>query len=195
MKDRITENQLQLITKDKKLSEMIEGITQIRDIVREKMKQIRDYFDEHNEYLINFDRCFKSNWLNKNKGIAIVRAEINEMFEVVAADFEKLKEHFEGEPCYMAIIDRYQDTLDYNNTYQYGVSLVNKALEAATAQNVTKTTNTSPSQQQSLKQPENNTQNEQVYIRTFKVKVTREQAFALADFMNANNIEFESIKL
>lgn len=38
MKDRITENQLQLITKDKKLSEMIEGITQIRDIVKEKMK-------------------------------------------------------------------------------------------------------------------------------------------------------------
>lgn len=38
MKDRITENQLQLITKDKKLSEMIEGITQIRAIVSEKMK-------------------------------------------------------------------------------------------------------------------------------------------------------------
>ena len=38
MKDRITENQLQLITKDKKLSEMIEGITQIRSIVKEKMK-------------------------------------------------------------------------------------------------------------------------------------------------------------
>lgn len=217
MKDRITENQLQLITKDKKLSEMIEGVSQIRDIVREKMKvyecityteddikeakadraminksskalndtrielekiymqpfnkfkdvvkdtcsmldltsnsidlqikkfeqeekdakmkQIRDYFDEHNEYLINFNRCFKSNWLNKNKGIAIVRAEINELFELVEADFEKLKEHFEGEPCYMAIIDRYQDTLDYNNTYNYGVSLVNKALEATTALN------------------------------------------------------------
>ena len=206
MKDRITENQLQLITKDKKLSEMIDGITQIRSIVKEKMKvyecityaeddikeakadraminksskalndtrvelekiymqpfnkfkdtcdmldttsnnidlqikkfeqeekdakmkQIRDYFDEHNEYLINFDRCFKSNWLNKNKGIAIVRAEINELFELVASDFEKLKEHFEGEPCYMSIIDRYQDTLDYNNTYKYCVSLVNKAL-------------------------------------------------------------------
>lgn len=277
MKDRITENQLQLITKDKKLSEMIEGITQIRSIVKEKMKvyecityteddikeakadraminksskalndtrielekiymqpfnkfkdvvkdtcamldltsnnidlqikkfeqeekdakmkQIRDYFDEHNEYLINFDRCFKSNWLNKNKGIAIVRAEINELFELVAADFEKLKEHFEGEPCYMAIIDRYQATLDYNNTYQYGVSLVNKALEAATAQNVPQTTNTPHQIQQPPKQPENNDQSEQVFIRGFKVKVTREQAFALADFMKANNIEFESIKL
>lgn len=277
MKDRITENQLQLITKDKKLSEMIEGITQIRDIVKEKMKvyecityteddikeakadraminksskalndtrielekiymqpfnkfkdvvkdtcdmldltsnnidlqikkfeqeekdakmkQIRDYFEEHNEYIINFDRCFKSNWLNKNKGIAIVRAEINELFEVVAADFEKLKEHFEGEPCYMAIIDRYQDTLDYNNTYQYGVSLVNKALEAATAQNSPQPTDTPNQIQQPPKQPENNTQSEQVYIRAFKVKVTREQAFALADFMKANNIEFESIKL
>lgn len=95
----------------------------------------------------------------------------------------------------MAIIDRYQDTLDYNNTYQYGVSLVNKALEAATAQNTTQTTNTPPPQQQPLKQPENKPQSEQVYVRAFKVKVTREQAFALADFMNANNIEFESIKL
>lgn len=277
MKDRITENQLQLITKDKKLSEMIEGITQIRDIVREKMKvyecityteddikeakadraminksskalndtrielekiymqpfnkfkdvvrdtcsmlditsnnidsqikkfeqqendeklkQIRDYFEEHNEYLINFDRCFKSNWLNKNKGIAIVRAEINELFELVASDFEKLKEHFEGEPCYMAIIDRYQDTLDYNNTYQYGVSLVNKALEAVTALNSPQTTNVSPSQLQPQKQSENKPQDEQVFVRAFKVKVTREQAFALADFMKANNIEFESIKL
>lgn len=277
MKDRITENQLQLITKDKKLSEMIEGITQIRSIVKEKMKvyecityteddikeakadraminksskalndtrielekiymqpfnkfkdvvkdtcamldltsnnidlqikkfeqeekdakmkQIRDYFDEHNEYLINFDRCFKSNWLNKNKGIAIVRAEINELFEVVAADFEKLKEHFDGEPCYMAIIDRYQATLDYNNTYQYGVSLVNKALEAAIAQNSPQTTNTPPPQQQQTQQPENKPQSEQVYIRAFKVKITREQAFKLADFMKANNIEFESIKL
>ena len=160
-----------------------------------KMKQIRGYFDEHNEYLINFDRCFKSNWLNKNKGIAIVRAEINELFELVASDFEKLKEHFEGEPCYMAIIDRYQETLDYNNTYQYGVSLVDKALEAATAQNATQTTNTPPPQLQPLKQPENRPQSEQVYVRAFKVKVTREQAFALADFMKANNIEFESIKL
>ncbi|WAX06712.1 hypothetical protein BF486P1_00012 [Bacteroides phage BF486P1] len=277
MKDRINENQLQLITKDKKLSEMIEGVSQMRDIVREKMKvyecityteddikeakadraminksskalndtrielekiymqpfnkfkdvvkdtcsmldltsnsidlqikkfeqeekdakmkQIRDYFDEHNEYLINFNRCFKSNWLNKNKGIAIVRAEINELFELVEADFEKLKEHFEGEPCYMAIIDRYQDTLDYNNTYNYGVSLVNKALEATTALNSPQTNNTPPQQSQPLKQPENKPQSEQVYVRAFKVKVTREQAFALADFMKTNNIEFESIKL
>lgn len=277
MKDRITENQLQLITKDKKLSEMIEGVSQMRDIVREKMKvyecityteddikeakadraminksskalndtrielekiymqpfnkfkdvvkdtcsmldltsnsidlqikkfeqeekdakmkQIRDYFDEHNEYLINFNRCFKSNWLNKNKGIAIVRDEINELFELVEADFEKLKEHFEGEPCYMAIIDRYQDTLDYNNTYNYGVSLVNKALEATTALNSPQTNNTPPQQSQPLKQPENKPQSEQVYVRAFKVKVTREQAFALADFMKTNNIEFESIKL
>lgn len=160
-----------------------------------KMKQIRDYFDEHNEYLINFNRCFKSNWLNKNKGIAIVRAEINELFELVEADFEKLKEHFEGEPCYMAIIDRYQDTLDYNNTYNYGVSLVNKALEATTALNSPQTNNTPPQQSQPLKQPENKPQSEQVYVRAFKVKVTREQAFALADFMKTNNIEFESIKL
>lgn len=277
MKDRITENQLQLITENKKLPEMIEGIKQIRSVVREKMKlyecltysednireakadraminksskalndkrielekmwmkpfnefkgivkdtcamldltsnnidsqikvfeqaekeekmkQIREYFDEHNEYLINFDRCFKSNWLNKNKGIAVVKAEINELFELVSADFEKLKEHFEGEPCYMAIIDRYQATLDYNNTYQYGVSLVNRALESATAQNATQITNTSTQQQQPQKQPENKPQSEQVFIRAFKVKVTREQAFALADFMKANNIDFESIKL
>lgn len=277
MKDRITENQLQLITENKKLPEMIEGIKQIRSVVREKMKlyecltysednireakadraminksskalndkrielekmwmkpfnefkdiikdtcsmldltsnnidsqikvfeqaekdekmkQIREYFDEHNEYLINFDRCFKSNWLNKNKGIAVVKAEINEVFELVSADFEKLKEHFEGEPCYMAIIDRYQATLDYNNTYQYGISLVNKALEASTAQNVPQTTNTPHQIQQPPKQPENNAQSEQVFIRAFKVKVTREQAFALADFMKANNIDFESIKL
>nr|DAO93250.1 MAG TPA: Protein of unknown function (DUF1351) [Caudoviricetes sp.] len=277
MKDRITENQLQLITKDKKLSEMIEGITQIRDIVKEKMKvyecityteddikeakadraminksskalndtrielekiymqpfnkfkdvvkdtcamldltsnsidlqikkfeqeekdvkmkQIREYFDENNEYLVNFDRCFKSNWLNKNKGIAVVKAEINEVFELVEADFDKLKEHFYSEPCYTAIIDRYQNTLDYNNAYHYGVSLVNKALEAATAQNSPQPTDTPNQIQQPPKQPENNTQGEQVYIRAFKVKVTREQAFALADFMKANNIEFESIKL
>ncbi|WP_291735149.1 DUF1351 domain-containing protein [Clostridium sp.] len=277
MKDRITENQLQLITKDKKLSEMIEGITQIRSIVKEKMKvyecityteddikeakadraminksskalndtrielekiymqpfnkfkdvvkdtcdmldltsnsidlqikkfeqeekdvkmkQIREYFDENNEYLVNFDRCFKSNWLNKNKGIAVVKAEINEVFELVEADFDKLKEHFYSEPCYTAIIDRYQNTLDYNNAYHYGVSLVNKALEAATAQNSPQPTYTPNQIQQPPKQPENNTQGEQVYIRAFKVKVTREQVFALADFMKANNIEFESIKL
>lgn len=277
MKDRITENQLQLITKDKKLSEMIEGITQIRAIVREKMKvyecityteddikeakadraminksskalndtrielekiymqpfnkfkdvvkdtcdmldltsnnidlqikkfeqeekdakmkQIRDYFDENNEYLVNFDRCFKSNWLNKNKGIAVVKAEINEVFELVEADFDKLKEHFYSEPCYTAIIDRYQNTLDYNNAYQYGVSLVNKALEAAIAQNSPQPTDTPNQIQEPLKQPENKPQSEQVYVRAFKVKVTREQAFALADFMKANNIEFESIKL
>ena len=277
MKDRITENQLQLITKDKKLSEMIEGITQIRSIVKEKMKvyecityteddikeakadraminksskalndtrielekiymqpfnkfkdvvkdtcdmldltsnsidlqikkfeqeekdakmkQIREYFDENNEYLVNFDRCFKSNWLNKNKGIAVVKAEINEVFELVEADFDKLKEHFYSEPCYTAIIDRYQNTLDYNNAYHYGVSLVNKALEAATAQNLPQPTDTPNQIQQPPIQPENNTQSEQVYIRAFKVKVTREQAFALADFMKANNIEFESIKL
>lgn len=277
MKDRITENQLQLITENKKLPEMIEGIKQIRSVVREKMKlyecltysednirearadraminksskalndkrielekmwmkpfnefkdivkdtcamldltsnnidsqikvfeqaekdekmkQIRDYFDEHNEYLISFERSFKSNWLNKNKGIAVVKAEINELFELVSADFDKLKEHFEGEPCYMAIIDRYQATLDYNNTYQYGVSLVNKALEAATTQNDPQITDTPPQQQQPQKQPENKPQSEQVFIRAFKVKVTREQAFALADFMKANNIDFESIKL
>lgn len=277
MKDRITENQLQLITKDKKLSEMIEGITQIRSIVKEKMKvyecityteddikeakadraminksskalndtrielekiymqpfnkfkdvvkdtcdmldltsnsidlqikkfeqeekdvkmkQIREYFDENNEYLVNFDLCFKSNWLNKNKGIAVVKAEINEVFELVEADFDKLKEHFYSEPCYTAIIDRYQNTLDYNNAYHYGVSLVNKALEATTEQNSPQPTDTPNQIQQPIKQPENNTQSEQVYIRAFKVKVTREQAFALADFMKANNIEFESIKL
>lgn len=277
MKDRITENQLQLITKDKKLSEMIEGITQIRSIVKEKMKvyecityteydikeakadraminksskalndtrielekiymqpfnkfkdvvkdtcdmldltsnridlqikkfeqeekdakmkQIREYFDENNEYLVNFDRCFKSNWLNKNKGIAVVKAEINELFELVEADFDKLREHFYSEPCHTAIIDRYQNTLDYNNAYHYGVSLVNKALESATEQNSSQPTDTPNQIQQPPKQPENKTQSEQVYIRAFKVKVTREQAFALADFMKANNIEFESIKL
>lgn len=277
MKDRITENQLQLITKDKKLSEMIEGITQIRSIVKEKMKvyecityteddikeakadraminksskalndtrielekiymqpfnkfkdvvkdtcdmldltsnnidlqikkfeqeekdakmkQIRDYFDENNEYLVNFDRCFKSNWLNRNKGIAVVKAEINEVFELVEADFDKLKEHFYSEPCYTAVIDRYQNTLDYNDAYHYGVSLVNKSLEADTALNSPQTTNAQPPQHKPLKQPENKPQSEQVYVRAFKVKVTREQAFVLADFMKANNIEFESIKL
>lgn len=164
---------------------------------QKKLDQIREYFEEHNENLILFDFAFRPEWLNKTKALSVVKMEIDELFKTVDDDLNRLKEYFAGESFYIPVIDKYTSTLDYNKSFDYGNHLKEAAIQAGNRQFEQKSTDKTPQQQKPEIKPQNEpkTNEEEVYIRGFKVHVTRKQAFALAEFMNSHNIKFESISI
>lgn len=164
---------------------------------QKKLDQIREYFEEHNENIILFDFAFRPEWLNKTKALSVVKMEIDELFKTVDDDLNRLKEHFAGEAFYIPVIDKYTSTLDYNKSFDYGNHLKEAAIQAANRQFEQNAIDNTPQQQKPEIKPQNEpkTNEEEVYIRGFKVHVTRKQAFALAEFMNSHNIKFESISI
>lgn len=183
---------------------------------KEKKKStIVEYFENNNSNLIDFNKVFKPEWLNKSASMKSVCNDVDTIFAKVESEIETLITFGED---FDVLRTYYMDTLNINNTIQYANRLKEqreraKAAEEAKrkaeeeAKNLKPETQpvTTPSNlfagyaekqpafmeqptQQPMQQPE-------LLTRAFKVTTTRDNIIALGDFMNEHNIDFDKIEL
>lgn len=190
-----------------------------------KLSTIRTYFDGTNANLVDFNKVFKPEWLNKSASMKSVCNEIDAIFANVENELSTLQ-GFGGD--FDVLRTYYMDTLNINNTIQYANRLKEQRERAKAAEEARiKAEQERKEQEEARKQAEteqlkvrpanpfnraNQRMNEQpafmeqpqeqpapiqpeLLTRAFKVTATRENIIALGDFMNEIGIDFDKIEL
>lgn len=173
-----------------------------------------------NTNLVDFNKVFKLEWLNKTTSMKSVCSDIDAIFAKVENELSTLKGFGED---YDVLRTYYMDTLNITSTIQYANRLkeqrerakvaeeakikaeqekqqaeeARKAVEAEQA----KTRPANPFAMANQKADEqvpfsqSISQQPELLTRAFKVTTTRENIIALGDFMNAKGIDFDKIEL
>lgn len=190
-----------------------------------KRATIKTYFDGMNVNLVDFNKVFKADWLNKSASMKSVCNDIDTIFSLVEKDIETLKTFGED---FDVLRTYYMDTLNINNTIQYANRLKEQRERAKVAEEARiKAEQERKEQEEARKQAEaeqpkvrpanpfdmaNQIINEQpafveqlkeqpasvqpeLLTRAFKVTTTRENIIALGDFMNERGIDFDKIEI
>lgn len=165
-----------------------------------KKAEIRQYFDERNENLIDFEKVFNPSWLNKTASMKSIRAEIDATLTRIDGEIESLKGYGED---FDVLRTYYMGTLNLSATLQYANKIQEQRERARIAEeNRRKSEEEAKQKQPSVVTPQRIDEEKPkaesdgtLYTRAFKVYATKEQIIALGDYMNENGIQFEKIKL
>ena len=188
---------------------------------KEKKKaNIKTYFDGMNTNLVDFNKVFKQEWLNKTASMKSVCSDIDAIFAKVDNEISTLKGFGED---FDVIRTYYMDTLNITSTIQYANRLKEQRERARAAEEArikseqekqqaeearkaveaeqSKTRPVNPFAMANQKADEqvpfiqSRTQQTELLTRAFKVTTTRELIIALGDFMNEKGIDFDKIEL
>lgn len=166
----------------------------------QKKAEIRQYFDERNANLVDFEKVFNPSWLNKTASMKSIRAEIDVTLNRIDSEIESLKGYGED---FDVLRTYYMGTLNLSATLQYANKIQEQRERARIAEENRRKSEEEAKQKQpavtaSQKNEEEKPKAESVgmlYTRAFKVYATKEQIIALGDYMNENGIQFEKIPL
>lgn len=168
-----------------------------------KKAEIRQYFDERNANLVDFEKVFNPSWLNKTASMKSIRAEIDVTLNRIDSEIESLKGYGED---FDVLRTYYMGTLNLSATLQYANKIQEQRERARIAEeNRRKSEEEAKQKQPSVVTPqridsekpkaESEGTEGMLYTRAFKVYATKEQIIALGNYMNENGIQFEKIQL
>jgi hypothetical protein len=189
-----------------------------------KRATIKTYFDGMNVNLVDFNKVFKADWLNKSANMKSVCNDIDTIFSLVEKDIETLKTFGED---FDVLRTYYMDTLNINNTIQYANRLKEQRERARAAEEARLKAERERKEAEEQRKTEDEQQNvrpanpfarmnqqmseqpvfveqlktqpapvkEELLTRAFKVTTTRENIIALGNFMNERGIDFNKIEL
>jgi hypothetical protein len=182
---------------------------------QKKFDDIKTFFQSENANLIDFQKVFKNEWLNKTASMKSVKEDILSTFARVENDIRALEGFPEDSDV---LITLYRQNLDITATLQYANRLreqrerakeaeeIKRKLEAELraapsipARESPETSISVPLAESpkpgSVESPAPQAKEVGMLVRAFKVRGTRDQIIALGNFMNENEIEFEKINL
>lgn len=186
-----------------------------------KKSTIKTYFDGMNANLVDFNKVFKPEWLNKSASMKSVCSDIDAIFDKVENELSTLKGFGED---YDVLRTYYMDTLNITSTIQYANRLKEQRERAKAAEEVkiraeqekrqaeearkavdaeqvkSRPINPFAMAEQKINEQlpfvgQSKIQHPELLTRAFKVTTTRENIIALGDFMNAKGIDFDKIEL
>lgn len=186
-----------------------------------KKSTIKTYFDGMNANLVDFNKVFKSEWLNKSVSMKSVCSDINAIFDKVENELSTLKDFGED---FDVLRTYYMDTLNITSTIQYANRLKEQRERAKAAEEAKIRAEQEKQQEEEARKvaeaeqgksrPNNpftmaeqksdeqtpfvgqsKVQHPELLTRAFKVTTTRELIIALGDFMNEKGIYFDKIEL
>lgn len=168
------------------------------------MADIRTYFDGLNANLVDFNKVYRPEWLNKSASMKSVCADIDAIFSKVENELSTLQGFGED---FDVLRTYYMDTLNINNTIQYANRLKEQR-ERAKASEVAriKAQEEARQREKQAMRPQNmdwisedaqeiQSVQQELLTRTFKVTTTRENIIALGNFMNEHGIDFDKIEV
>lgn len=165
-----------------------------------KKEEIRQYFDERNANLVDFEKVFNPSWLNKTASMKSIRAEIDATLNRIDGEIESLKGYGED---FDVLRTYYMGTLNLSATLQYANKIQEQRERARIAEENRRKSEEEAKQKQptvvtpqriDAEKPKAESEGT-LYTRAFKVYATKEQIIALGDYMNENGIQFEKIQL
>lgn len=169
-----------------------------------KLADIRTYFDGLNANLVDFNKVYRPEWLNKSASMKSVCADIDAIFSKVKNELSTLQGFGED---FDVLRTYYMDTLNINNTIQYANRLKEQR-ERAKASEVAriKAQEEARQREKQAMRPQNmdwisedaqeiQSVQQELLTRTFKVTTTRENIIALGNFMNEHGIDFDKIEV
>lgn len=189
---------------------------------KEKKKaNIKTYFDGMNTNLVDFNKVFKQEWLNKTASMKSVCSDIDAIFAKVDNELSTLRGFGED---FDVLRTYYMDTLNITSTIQYANRLKEQRERARAAEEArikseqekqqaeedrkaveaeqVKSRPVNPfamaeqkTNEQSSFVGQSKVQYPELLTRAFKVTTTRELIIALGDFMNEKGINFDKIEL
>ncbi|UVQ72682.1 DUF1351 domain-containing protein [Bacteroides faecis] len=189
---------------------------------KEKKKvNIKTYFDGMNTNLVDFNKVFKQEWLNKTASMKSVCSDIDAIFAKVDNELSTLRGFGED---FDVLRTYYMDTLNITSTIQYANRLKEQRERARAAEEArikseqekqqaeedrkaveaeqVKSRPVNPfamaeqkTNEQSSFVGQSKVQYPELLTRAFKVTTTRELIIALGDFMNEKGIDFDKIEL
>lgn len=186
-----------------------------------KKATIKTYFDGLNVNLVDFDKVFKPEWLNKSTSMKSVCSDIDAIFAKVDNELSTLRGFGED---FDVLRTYYMDTLNITSTIQYANRLKEQRERARAAEEArikseqerqqTEEARKATDAEQVKSRPVNpfamaeqktneqssfvgqsKVQYPELLTRAFKVTTTRELIIALGDFMNEKGIDFDKIEL
>lgn len=185
-----------------------------------KKAAIKTYFDGMNTNLVDFNKVFKLEWLNKTASMKSVCSDIDAIFDMVENELSTLKSFGED---YDVLRTYYMDTLNITSTIQYANRLkeqrerskaaeeakikleqekrqAEEARKAAEAeQGKSRPVNPFSMANQKVDEQvpfgQSGIRQSELLTRAFKVTTTRENIIALGDFMNELGIDFDKIEI
>ena len=179
-----------------------------------KKAAIIDYFEANNANLVDFNKIFKEAWLNKTVKEKNVFTDIDNILAGIESDIKTIESMQDAD----VLRTYYLDTLNINNTIQYGSRLKEQRERAKAAEEARqkaeeerlKMQEEIKAKDENQKQPtstdpfpgcreaglkEDFQQEVEILTRAFKVTTTRENIIALGNFMNERGIDFDKIEL
>lgn len=169
-----------------------------------KLADIRTYFDGLNANIVDFNKVYRPEWLNKSASMKSVCADIDAIFSKVENELSTLQGFGED---FDVLRTYYMDTLNINNTIQYANRLKEQR-ERAKASEVAriKAQEEARQREKQAMRPQNmdwisedaqeiQSVQQELLTRTFKVTTTRENIIALGNFMNEHGIDFDKIEV
>lgn len=186
-----------------------------------KKTTIKTYFDGLNVNLVDFNKVFKPEWLNKSASMKSVCNEIDSIFSKVENELSTLRGFGED---FDVLRTYYMDTLNITSTIQYANRLkeqrerakaaeearfkaeqerkqAEEACKSAEPQQQPRPINPFDRLNQRLDTPSaqpkeaSSPAQPELLTRAFKVTTTRENIIALGDFMNERGIDFDKIEI
>lgn len=151
---------------------------------QEKLEEIIKYFDEKNvDYkgLIDFDKIFQNEWLNKTYTLKKVQMDINHIFTRTKMDIESLEQSFNDKVILQQAKQFYFANINQSAVLSLTMQKVTEIKEfnkkvADTEQNITKT-------EEKITNTVQNVENEEKVGRVFKIVCTYEKLKELNDFL------------
>lgn len=189
-----------------------------------KRESVKAYFDNNNVNLVDINKVFKPEWLNKTASMKSVCSDIDTILTKVESDIQTIESMPEDADVLRTY---YMDTLNINSTIQYGNRLKEQRERAKAAEEAklkaeqerkqAEEARKVSEQEQQRAHPANPfdranqqangqlpfgeqskvepTQQPELLTRAFKVTTTRENIIALGNFMNERGIDFDKIEL
>lgn len=166
---------------------------------QEKLEEIIKYFDTNvGEYreLIDFDKIFQEQWLNKTYSMKKVQMDIDHIFSKTNMDIATIDGQFKEENIRVQVKDFYYKNINQSTVLSLAIQEGNRLIESI--KKITETENFSSKEEVKITNPIQNVskseKNGQLFGRSFKVICDYEKLVKLNDFLVNNNYKFELIE-
>lgn len=163
---------------------------------QEKLEEIIKYFDTNVEKyreLIDFDKIFQEQWLNKTYTMKKVQADIDHIFSKTNMDIATIDGQFKEENIRVQVKDFYYKNIKDSTVLSLAIQEGTRLIESIKKITETEQKNTN-SIQIGQKTVQNGQKSEQLIGRSFKVICNYEKLVQLNDFLVNNNYKFELIE-
>ena len=175
---------------DKRSSNIDNVVKSFEEIEKQKKYDlILTYFLEKQFILVEFEKIYKPEWLNKTYKLQDAKLDIDYKINAILEDIDYI------ENCSLDIEDRDWIKADYLKTLDRKLSFENHKTFSEN-QYLLRVAETEEAKQLNARNDEPTVVHPQseILTRIFKVETTRENLIALSDFMNERGIVFEKIE-